>query len=229
MKFIQSYEQYESINEIRQGILPPTRSSTRNVRIPRSDLYHSIDANEYFEKSKFIVGINYREFSELSEFFNKNFPDIYYSRGIKMNKGLDDNGYGPSGRNLNSALTFLEIRSSAVNFKKIQSLNLNEENCFTFTLIKKIVYGTPGDRRIYSSNSLILITKIEDNYFLVYDITYDPSGFLSKTFSRINSLFICDDIDGLISFLADQLSYLKNYKYDTSTFPHGYSSITWSR
>ena len=169
------------------------------------DTYQSIDKRVYDEKSisgfgDKLFNLEYTELSELSEFFNENYPEIFYSKGnkkwLKYLKG--------------------KVECSISGF-------LNEDNFFIFNFIKtnpsikQSDYGKLIELKNLTT-SLVIITKIKDEYYLVHDISRGASLFPSAFGCWPKATFMCDNIDGLVSFLSDGLDHLKNYEYDGWTW-----------
>lgn len=221
------------------------RYFTESTLLGRSDFYHAVDKNEFLKKlgvldpqiphQEFgrmepddalsnIIDFDYIEFSELSEFFQSKFPDMDYSRGSKIltleqkpSIGYYTDGNGiplnklPNYSNKKLASSFLSNTFSAWHDEDIKKLKLSDDNSFAFSFTKGTLKINSGSRNTISDldRSLCIVLKVSDEYFLVCDVGV-------KNFPHVDcKYFVCDDIEGLTTFLDDHLSQsLKEYRYD---------------
>ena len=188
-----------------------------------------------------ITDFDYIELSELSEFFQSKFSDMDYSRGSKI-LTLEPNSpighYRSKTKGIpltklrdyrNKQLTGAFLRDAFRSWEfEIKKLKLTDDNCFAFSFTEGTIFRSDhsrGDHDTISDlcRSLVIIFKITDEYFLVCDISSEKSDDYRNyaMFQTDNQnpfidckYFLCDDIEGLTTFLDDNLSRLREYRYD---------------
>lgn len=148
------------------------------------------------------INFSYRDISEVSDFFNENYPDIDYSIGKTL---LNQNTLDSSLFTF-QFLRFLINPDFVMDNKKRKSIfkSLNDDNVFVFSYLLEPVFMyhcSDCQRR-----ETFAIIKTDDDYFLIFKMNNRSPNSRQGGFNFKTESFICDDIDGLIDFLENHLS-----------------------
>ena len=121
---------------------------------------------------------------------------------------------GQLGRSLSLIFKDSILASSSelniASIEDIKKLKLSDDNSFAFSFTKGTLKINSGSRNTISDlgRSLCIVLKVSDEYFLVCDVGVEYFPHVKCEY------FMCDDIEGLTTFLDEHLTSLKGYKYD---------------